>query len=224
MWQKERLLNLAIQSLPPEVDKVAWIDADIVFENPSWFSQTEAKLDDYPVVQPFQVAHSLDAEGNIELTRLGWVKALGHPLSRLARHRGCAWAARRELLENGLFDRAILGSGDALMLLPWCQVWHPQTLALFPSKFLKCFYEWARPQSLAVRGNLGYVSGEVYQLFHGSRENRRYNRRHSILREHDFDPLEDIILDSSGVWKWATDKPRLHADVRRYFYERGEDG
>src|SRR5262245_14756207 len=34
MWQKERLLNVAIAGLPAECRKVAWLDADVLFENP----------------------------------------------------------------------------------------------------------------------------------------------------------------------------------------------
>lgn len=33
MWQKERLLNLALRLLPPRVTKVAWIDCDVLFLN-----------------------------------------------------------------------------------------------------------------------------------------------------------------------------------------------
>ncbi len=36
MWMKERLINLAISQLPPHVTKVAWLDADILFDNPAW--------------------------------------------------------------------------------------------------------------------------------------------------------------------------------------------
>ena len=36
LWQKERLLNVAIDHLPPSSKKVAWLDADVFFENPEW--------------------------------------------------------------------------------------------------------------------------------------------------------------------------------------------
>ncbi|MBM4317211.1 MAG: hypothetical protein FJ116_06995, partial [Deltaproteobacteria bacterium] len=36
MWQKERLLNIALESLPEQIDKIAWLDADIIFKNNSW--------------------------------------------------------------------------------------------------------------------------------------------------------------------------------------------
>ena len=33
MWQKERLLNLALKYLPESCEKLAWLDCDIVFED-----------------------------------------------------------------------------------------------------------------------------------------------------------------------------------------------
>jgi len=54
MWQKERLLNIGIQSLPPNVDKVAWVDADIIFEDLGWFKKLEERLDYVPFCQVFK--------------------------------------------------------------------------------------------------------------------------------------------------------------------------
>lgn len=39
LWQKERLLNLAIDSLPADVDAVAWLDADLIWFNHGWVEE-----------------------------------------------------------------------------------------------------------------------------------------------------------------------------------------
>src|SRR5690606_30780506 len=52
MWMKERLINLAIARLPSHVTKVAWLGADILFENPAWAIRTAELLDRCPLVQP----------------------------------------------------------------------------------------------------------------------------------------------------------------------------
>ena len=36
MWQKERLLNIALEAVPHDVEDVAWIDCDVVFESRDW--------------------------------------------------------------------------------------------------------------------------------------------------------------------------------------------
>lgn len=117
---KERLLNLAIERLPPHVTKVAWVDADTLFTNPAWAQKTSALLDTWPVVQPFAMEEPLPRN---KFTAQG----RGHPgfahqqcCNSPARHSvhgasGLAWAGRRKLLQrHGLYDTAILGSGDEL--------------------------------------------------------------------------------------------------------------
>src|SRR5689334_20197618 len=54
MWQKERLLNVAIQHLPPTCAKVAWIDCDVLFTSPAWSIDATKLLDTYPVIQLFE--------------------------------------------------------------------------------------------------------------------------------------------------------------------------
>jgi len=53
LWQKERLLNVAVSALPPRCTKVAWLDADILFARPDWAVLTSKLLDTYAVVQVF---------------------------------------------------------------------------------------------------------------------------------------------------------------------------
>lgn len=45
IWQKERLLNLALAHLPAHVTHVAWVDADLIFSDPDWPEQARAALD-----------------------------------------------------------------------------------------------------------------------------------------------------------------------------------
>src|SRR5437867_4278139 len=53
LWQKERLLNLALRTLPPSCKKVAWIDCDVVFQADDWAERTSRLLDRFMLVQPF---------------------------------------------------------------------------------------------------------------------------------------------------------------------------
>jgi hypothetical protein len=58
LWQKERLLNIALGALPGECRTVVWMDCDIVFERDDWPACVRRALDDCALVQPFsRVAH-----------------------------------------------------------------------------------------------------------------------------------------------------------------------
>jgi hypothetical protein len=36
LWQKERLLEIALQAVPASCRKVMWVDCDVVFEGDDW--------------------------------------------------------------------------------------------------------------------------------------------------------------------------------------------
>ncbi len=44
IWQKERLLNIAVSALPDEAEFVAWVDCDVIFENQDWSDVAQAML------------------------------------------------------------------------------------------------------------------------------------------------------------------------------------
>jgi len=62
LWQKERLINIGIESLPPDCDKFAWLDADIMFTEDEWVKKTAKLLEIYVVVQPFSMSFRLPRE------------------------------------------------------------------------------------------------------------------------------------------------------------------
>jgi SAM-dependent methyltransferase len=53
MWQKERLLNLGFARLPAAVEYVAWLDCEVLFDDPRWPERTTRALQEYRAVQPF---------------------------------------------------------------------------------------------------------------------------------------------------------------------------
>src|SRR2546421_1639167 len=53
MWQKERLLNLALRALPRECGTVAWLDCDIIFQRNDWPEQALRLLEGHALVQLF---------------------------------------------------------------------------------------------------------------------------------------------------------------------------
>jgi hypothetical protein len=64
LWQKERLLNVALQKLPSSCRKVVWLDCDVVFEANDWAERTSLLLDRFMLVQPFSHLHLMPAHWN----------------------------------------------------------------------------------------------------------------------------------------------------------------
>lgn len=216
MWQKERLLNIAIAQLQPEYDAVAWIDGDLLFQSPDWYATTCAMLEHTPVLQLFETITYLDKNGEPESRGYGAVAA-GDRLRFKAP--GGAIACRRELLEHGLYDRNIMGGGDQVFLGA-CRgsditFWNRCNKAWGDS-----IRAWCERHG---QHQVGFVPGDVRHLWHGSRKNRQLKSRHQVLSELDYDPENDVRVGSNGLLEWASDKPALHKAVRSYFTTRSED-
>ncbi len=124
LWQKERLLNIAISRMAPAAKKVAWVDGDLLFSNPAWAVETSRLLEHVHVAQPFRRWHRLTRDGTVD----GSATASGLSFAqqrvedarsaRGERHGlpGFAWAARRDLLDrHGLYDACVIGGADHVM-------------------------------------------------------------------------------------------------------------
>ena len=223
MWQKEQMLNQMIQRLPLEIDRVAWIDADLLFQNSAWALETLARLEAVPVVQLFENCRYLNAQGTEILTHPSFARRLRDGLDNYGVPGG-AWAARRNFLErHGLYASNIIGGGDQVFAHALCGLWHQYVDQLSPPALQEDYHRWQVGIWHEVRGQLGCVSGDVYHLYHGTRENRRYVERRQILIDARFDPATDLSTDENGLLQWASDKPDLHQQVRDYFSSRNED-
>jgi hypothetical protein len=239
MWQKERLLNVAIAGLPDRCRKVAWLDGDILFERAEWAVEASRLLDTYPVVQLFDRAIRLprghtafDGTGDVwdgfsavyqqqpQLLLRGDFAAHGHT--------GFAWAARRDWLAvHGLYDACIAGSGDHMMAHAFAGDWTSACIRRIighNNRHRAYFARWCRGMYGAVQARVGCVPGTVLHLWHGDLGDRRYVRRNQELAGFGFDPEADLRVGASGCWEWNSAKPDLHCWSREYFGLRWEDG
>jgi len=242
LWQKERLLNIALDALPDSCDTVAWVDCDLVFESDDWTEKARVALVDNGLVQLFRRIHFLnegvkpsDAD-NLSQTRtldsLAWawhqgsitaeMFAIPEVSTRFRCTPGFAWAARRDLLERHRFyDCLILGGADKATLNAACGEPAGLLRALCLSPRQENHYlAWAERFSAEVNGQIGFVAGDAYHLWHGDIAFRGYSTRYENFDRFDFDPEIDIAEAPSGAWEWATEKPQLHDWARAYFESR----
>jgi hypothetical protein len=240
IWQKERLINLVVERLPDRYAKIAWLDADILFDNPLWAIRTSELLDELLVIQPFERAIRLLHDQTTytgasdfnqpsfcfvhsalpELTRFGGYSVHGHP--------GFGWAANRDLwLEVGLYDGAIMGSGDHLMAHAFagdfCSACIPNSFGRCQS-YLEDYRTWATAAWEHVRGKLGSVPGAALHLWHGNRPNRQYWQRNLALFKLNYDPNRHLSVLENGLWCWSdADDGALREWTQGYFRARQED-
>jgi hypothetical protein len=238
MWQKERLLNIALQNLPRRCKKIAWVDCDVLFENADWAREASARLEHSKVVQPFKEAIRLpkgvgeyDGAGERYFS-FGYVLKnnpyiVSEGKFELHGHTGFAWAARRSIFaEHGFYDACIAGSGDHLMAHSFVGDWSTQCAGrIFGNNqhFRRHYVDWSERIYPSIRSELSYVDGALLHLWHGEVENRKYAIREKTLEKHLFNPAADLRLNEIGCWEWDHNNQELKEWAKEYFVLRRED-
>jgi len=230
LWHKENMINIGIQKLLPKNWKaVAWIDADVEFENSSWAKDTLKILNGTKdIVQLF--SHCIDSNefgyANKIFQSFGYKYTKGDPYCSIGTnywHPGFAWACTRKAYEKigGLFDLAILGSGDNIMAYALIN----QVLKSINKESTDDYKNLVLDFQNKIKSlRLGYVPGVIKHYFHGSKKNRKYTERWLILVNNNYLPSIHIEKDSNGILIPTHLCPKEMLDeIYNYFKERNED-
>ena len=226
LWQKEALINECVKRLPDRYRFVAWVDHDLISDNPEWAVATQEQLQSgVEVTQLFESVDDFNADGSFRRNLPGAAWKAIHGSDKYGRP-GAAWAARRDFLNaiGGLVDNNIVGGGDAIACDAWCGKSGSYYFSVNPPRLAEDNRRWHENVNRVQVAPVSYVTGKMKHLFHGTVENRQYKDRVSILTDTDFNPHSDIRKNADGIWEWCSDKPDLHCRVADYFASRREDG
>jgi len=230
LWHKENLINIGVKKLLPKDYKAfAWIDADIEFENENWAINTLKILNgSKDIVQLF--SHAVDMDKNEYALRI--VNSAGYNIAKGKKyvgkgtnysHPGYAWAITRKAYEKigGLYDKAILGSGDFIMLLSLLSNGINSLNSNNTEDYKKTVSQY---QEKIQKLRFGYVPGVIRHYFHGCKVNRKYNDRWKILIQHGYEPSKYITYNDEGLIIPTEEFPEaLKEDILGYFRDRNED-
>lgn len=231
-WWKEAMLNVGIDAMPPEVDKVAVLDADIEFLDDDWAASAAAALEIHPVIQPWHRVRYTTPEGRDGECRASTGYGCAHrSLDEWNQyHPGCAWAFRRSFLDAiGGWYVSPISHGDTLLALACTgrmDPTHPR-LARLSAAHREDILQWALDIDSRAAGQIGYINGEIRHYWHGSLEDRRYADLPSLIQH--YDPATDISIDPVTrlpLWSASAlrDKAGQVAGIADYFRSRREDG
>lgn len=227
LWQKERLINLAIDRLPEHIRYVAWLDHDMVFEDDDWLQKSIDLLDSgVDAVQPFSHIDYLDLGRRVLYRRKAMtVQYLQGNADQTCP--GAAWVTTRDLLRRtgGLYDRNIVGGGDAVWFAGLTG--HEMDfLGRQPPKTQADARRWIAAIQADGPARIANLDGRLWHLWHGDRKHRQYVSRDAILRQFDFDPQRHIEADpSNGLHRFSAAAPAgLPGAIREFFRGRREDG
>jgi hypothetical protein len=243
MWQKERLLNIAVDKLPQDTDIVIVIDADVVFSDINTIGYIQKELEKKPIVQCF----SLNAHINPEVVDAESVDFLSlnkdnDALFLRGKRPGCiyayemtgnfqfgaagyAWAFRYEIIKSTkLFEHNIIGGGDRVSASAFIGLYNPPIIVA-GINYSEYYSYFQKVKSAGInRDAVGYIDTLVYDLYHGSHEDRQYLQRHDILKNSNFDSSRDLIYSSGAPFKFSDSVNQTTKNqIIDYFYSRKEN-
>jgi hypothetical protein len=235
LWQKERLLQLAVDRAAAEgYRSLAWVDTDVEFHNPDWVRDAVDLLRSVPLCQLFRSVQIELSPGGPVQSQLGAVAEwqVRQVIKPTGPATGYAWAARMDLLRDVRFyDRFVVGGGDkAFWAACLCHgdldAWRAQMQAvsfwrLGSAALRDHYFNWARVLGDRVRSQVGCLPDTIKTWYHGSRSNRQYIDRQRLLA--DFDPELDLRVNPEGLLEWARSRPALAGKIVEYFISRKED-
>ena len=240
LWLKESCINIGISRLPQDWEYVAWIDADTEILRHDWPAEICHLLQQYQVIQLFDTAVDLAHDGSTLQINKGfvstWQERQGSAMApgdyyyagtagKAVYHPGFAWAARREAIDalGGLFDTAILGSGDHHMAWGLVGKIGSHTPRGLTPAYHRNLTMWQDRATRHIRQDVGFMAGTLVHHFHGAKRNRFYRDRWKILQQHKYDPDRDLKRDWQGLWSFSDQGVRMRNDLRSYFRQRSED-
>lgn len=221
IWQKEPLLNLALSQC--ETEFFAWIDDDVVIQDPRWFDIAAEKLDHCSAVQLFSQVRYLNKDDRMILHNKAAVWNLNENGDRNGSPGG-AWMCRTDELRTlgGFPTHCPVGAGDQSV---FCLM-SGQSEAEYTLRFGKGYQQADNEYLERAKYSRGvdYVDCDAIHIWHGDREHRQYIKRHTILASNNYSKRMTIIAEN-GLMEWAEGTSEtLKDDVARYFEDRREDG
>ncbi len=231
LWHKENMINIGINKLLPKDWKaVAWIDGDIEFENPNWALDTLKVLTNFEIVQLFTTCFDLDETNNPMSIWQSYGykycngKDFKHERGLNYWHCGYAWACTREYYDKigGLYDKGILGSGDYILTQSILKNCANISVDLEDFKLdIIRHYQYNFLNQIKV----GYIPTNILHYYHGSKINRKYIERNTILLKYSFNPILHLEYNSDTGVLEPTEamSDDFINDIKTYFFQRNED-
>jgi hypothetical protein len=238
LWHKESGLNLLIAGLPEKYKYVFWVDADVLFTNHSWLTESVKVLQNGAnILQPFSYCVHLnkDEVQPTEIMRLSahnpadintWNSfcytynqykiAAASTNYDFHGHVGFAWGAKRELLDSvPLYDRALIGGADHIIAHAAAGHIPHKCITKSFSDDIDAVNAWSKKFYSVIQGKIGHVRGGLYHLWHGDIKKRNY-----LKRIQDFTPAAKTIEEKDENGLYINKDPKKDRYIKDYFNNR----
>jgi hypothetical protein len=221
LFYKEALWNRLEKEIPEYYNKIIFLDSDIIFEKTNWVDELSIILNTHDLVHIFENATLLDIYFKP-------IERLTSSIKELNIYgAGYGWAINRStfLKINGFLDTRILGGGDSAFIhsiLGTNNIFLGNTVNNNKvHKYLQDSYTKYKNNMQSLKLSYTHFSCNIYHLYHGSRINRNYDNRYSLLNSLDNEWNTLFIENKDGFLELIDNT--INLQLYLYFKNRKED-
>jgi len=225
-FQKERLINLALNKLPNDAKYVVWCDCDVEFLNPLWVSDTIKALHVFKTVQVFDDVVSLGHNGEEIKKERGFAAQLyekpdmdKNAFESSTITCGYAWGFRMEALKEigGLLDFSPLGNCEKIMAYCLAKRMDDYVPSNLHANFKELVKAWQKKTSVTFSAGIGFIPGTIRVSRSFGRKDRKSFDKLEILQGNNFDPKNDLFKDDNELYYLDFQKVKLKNDLKNHF-------
>jgi hypothetical protein len=229
-FQKERLINLAISKLPLDAKYILYVDYEVEFANENWVNDAIKALHMFKGIQLFEEALLLGPQKE-ELKKVKSFAFQNYkkekPLekkqfedSTLAA--GFAWGFRADALKelDGLIDYSPLGNNDKIMA--YCLANRSEEYVSREKageNFRDSVKNWQKKAQLIFNEGIGFIPGTIRVNWIKVKRDKTHYENWDILMANDFDPRNDLVLESNGIYGIEPTRGKLALELRKHFID-----
>jgi len=197
IWQKERLVNLAVDAAGTSHDRIIILDADCIFQNHDWLDNINRALDECDIVQCFNSLEYQFDDRNYNLQgAVASYRIYGKYTGSVT---GGAWAFRAPFPRY--YEHCVVGGGDTA----FCDKLLDRGSTFIQSQAHRAHYlAWYSSQA---QRTFGYANNTAKCLPCGSFHTRNFASRHRILRN--YSPLDDTFTKPGELLQMPNKKLEL---------------
>ena len=228
MWQKESILNMAIEKADPSKKYFAWIDHDECFSSPTWLDETITMIKNgidfvhlfkknYYLDKTFSILHYIPSR--VYAYKDHWEKRVAiaaregenetSDTPNILGAPGLGWASTLETLRGLVpLPNTLVGSGDEFLAegimrsTNWTSRKDSEAINSHDIEYAqqtqKQISRWV---SMAMNKyfNASYCNTNTYHLYHGHLHKRQYETRYNIFERGKLNPEKDVFINDNGL-------------------------
>lgn len=220
IFQKERLCYVLEKHIPKKYTKLLFMDSDIIYEDPNWYTEISCNLNKFNIVQGYSNIVYLDLtyrERTLSLLSYNMKKVFPKIEKTTP---GGVWGFQRDWFNKvGFFQYDPVGANDSYSLQGWTGGAYKPDRPI-PKYLVTAYNEFT--QKIISLPSICYVPGTIYHLWHGSLKNRQYGKSRIQMFE-SVDNIKDVMkIGKNDIFEMMDNN--LRKKIRDYFIRKDDDG